>query len=386
MHEDLFRTVQEATEGAYDVLGELGHDDTRVAYLARDLDSGLLTVLMLGFDADEIEVVPRLGPGVPAIGGVCLACGSPRDGWTDRCARCEARGYGAGAGAPEGSAESLLQSVRSGAAGTYDVLGSLDRVGGSPVYFAREAGTSQLVGLVLQRDSSEAEGFALVKAWEGPRAAGAAPFRPAEPVYEPRAADPDPWLAAPEPEEITDPMLGRAPAPPAYADDVPPRRRRGVGLLTGAAVGAVVVGGLVVFALQGTGADAPPQVTRTEPVAAPPEPPLPPADTAPVAILPDTPAPQPKVRTEQPKSAAAAESRRMAKVRIDGPLPGGWSRSVNGGGASSNPVVELRPRRPSTITVNAPGYCTESRTFQLGPGEEYRWVLSMRERPMVGEC
>ena len=42
--------------------------------------------------------------------------------------------------------------------------------------------------------------------------------------------------------------------------------------------------------------------------------------------------------------------------------------------------------RRATVVVDAPGYCTESRSFQLSPGEEQRWELAMRERPLVGEC
>lgn len=385
MYEDLFRTVQEATEDAYDVLGELGHDEQRIAYLARDLDTGGLVVLTLAFEGDEIEVIPRLGPGVPVIGSLCLGCGSPKEGWDDRCATCETRGYGAGAIAPDGGGEALLRSVRSAAAGTYDVLGALERVGGAPVYFAREAGSGRLVGLALQQDPGEREGFALVLAWEGPGAPGPAP-RAAEPdyAYAPPPAYEEPWTPAPD--EITDPMLGR-PRPDAGRSAAPPPAgpRRRMSVVAAAAIAVAVLGILAVFALQGTWAGEPdaPEPTNVATVPAPvrdttPVVPVPPPDTTPAKAV--EPRPEPRERPKQ------AESNRSAVVILDGSLPGGWSRSVNGGAANSNPTVTLRPRRASTIVVDAPGYCTESRTFQLSPGEEQRWVLAMRERPLVGEC
>jgi outer membrane biosynthesis protein TonB len=112
-------------------------------------------------------------------------------------------------------------------------------------------------------------------------------------------------------------------------------------------------------------------------------PPAQPVDSTPVAppVQVEEPAPQPERRPEPREREKAEEANRSAQVIIDGRLPAGWSRSVNGGASSSEGVVELRPRRASTIVVDAPGFCTETRTFQLSPGEEYRWVLSMRERP-----
>jgi hypothetical protein len=391
MYEDLFRTVQEATEGAYDVLGELGHDEARMAYLARDLDTGTLVVLALAFDGDEIEVIPRLGPGVPVIGSLCLGCGSPKEGWGDRCANCEARGYGAGSIAPGGGGEALLRSVRSAAAGTYDVLGALERTGGAPIYFARENGSGRLVGLALQQDPGEREGFALVLAWEGPSASAAAHPTPAAVVDyadEPAVAYAEPWRPEPAPDEITDPMLGRPRA--TVVDDVPapaPAPRRRVGMLTVGGIAVLVLGGLALFALQGTGADPRPAPEPTTVAAVPPPAP---ADTTPVlpAVVPDTPARRPEPRAEpreRPERTEPAKSNRSARVIIDGRLPAGWSWSVNGQSGSGE-TVELRPRRPSTITVDAPGFCTESRSFQLSPGEEYRWVIALRERPLVGEC
>ncbi len=386
MYEDLFRTVQEATEDAYDVLGELGHDEARIAYLARDLDTGTLVVLALAFDGDEIEVIPRLGPGVPVIGSLCLGCGSPKEGWGDRCAQCEARGYGAASIVPDGGGEALLGSVRSAAAGTYDVLGALERTGGSPIYFARENGSGRLVGLALQQDPGEREGFALVLAWEGPHTAGATPLA-AVPAYadyaeEPTVAYAEPWRPEPDPDELTDPML--RPRPAAAPD---PAARRRVGMLTAGGIGVLVLGGLALFALQGTGAD---QRPAPEPTTVAAVPPAPVPDTTPVlpAVVPDTPAARPEPRREpreRPDRDEPAKSNRSARVIIDGRLPAGWSWSANGRSGSGE-TVELRPRRPSTITVDAPGFCTESRSFQLSPGEEYRWVLSMRERPLVGEC
>jgi hypothetical protein len=287
--------------------------------------------------------------------------------------------------APEGSADSLLRSVRSAAAGSYDVLGALERVGGAPLYFARETATGHLVGLALQQDPAEREGFALVLAWEGPRSGADAGYVPAA-AYEPGPAEPEPWFAAQDPEEITDPM-GRAPAPPpAYtvpATPAPPPPRRRVGLLTGAAVGAAVLGGLTFFALQGTGADTRPQPERSVATVPPPAP----VDSTPVAVVPADTAPVAPVAPARPREREKREeSNRTATLHIEGALPGGWTRTVNGGSASSSPTVQLRPRRASTVVVDAPGYCTESRTFQLSPGEEYRWVVSMRERPLVGEC
>lgn len=385
MYEDLFRTVQEATEGAYDVLGELGHDQERIAFLARDLDTGLLTVLALAFQGDEIEVIPRLGPGVPVVGSLCMGCGSPKEGWEDRCANCEARGYGTGSITPEGGADALLRTVSSAAAGTYDVLGALERTGGAPLYFAREAGSGRLVGLALQQDPGERDGFSLVLAWEGPLAvASAAPAGyavPADDRYEPEPAYDEGWPAA-APDEITDPMLGLSRADGAASPAPAPRRRHG--LLTAAGIGVAVFGGLALFALLGSGADEPaapePTTVATVPAAVPADTPLPVP-----AVQPDTPAAAP-VRTEEPRERPKREDTRKAVVILDGSLPGGWSRSVNGGAPSSNPTVQLTPRRAATIVVDAPGYCTETRTFQLGPGAEQRWVLAMRERPLVGEC
>ncbi|HST57752.1 MAG TPA: hypothetical protein VLK84_03620 [Longimicrobium sp.] len=393
MYEDLFRTVQEATEDAYDVLGELGHDEARIAYLARDLDTGTLVVLALAFDGDEIEVIPRLGPGVPVIGSLCLGCGSPKEGWGDRCAKCDARGYGAASIVPDGGGEALLGSVRSAAAGTYDVLGALERTGGSPIYFARENGSGRLVGLALQQDPGEREGFALVLAWEGPHTAGGAQSAAVvdSPRYvdEPAIAYAEPWRGEPDPDEITDPMLGRPRADVgmgAAAAPAPASRRR-LGLLTAGGIGVVVLGGLALFALQGTGAD---QRPAPEPTTVAAVPPAPAPDTTPVlpAVVPDTPASRPEPRPEpreRRERTEPAKSNRSARVIIDGRLPAGWSWSANGASGSGE-TVELRARRPTTITVDAPGFCTESRSFQLSPGEEYRWVLAMRERPLVGEC
>ena len=159
MRRKCFQAVRAATEGEYEILGELAHDDSRgIVYLARGLASGSLLMLKhqaAAQDSEEfhLSVFRKIPPSLPGPGGVCESCGASVSGWARYCKRCGEDVTLVTEGADSAAARSeQLQAITEAAKDQYDVLGEMDRTdGGGIVYFARDTETDGLVTLRLQR-------------------------------------------------------------------------------------------------------------------------------------------------------------------------------------------------------------------------------------------
>ena len=197
MHDELIRQIEEAADGAYRIVGELGTDLSRLGFLALERESEALVALSLV--SGELRVLARLDAAVPTDGSHCAACRAPLAVWVDLCPSCGERIVGdvlPGASAA-GAREVLLDEVRGASAGEYEVLGAMEGALGS-VYFAREARGERLVALALQAEDEEDDAVSLAATWLAPTAAPA-----------PRAAVPQ----APPPPTAVEPLPAPGPRP-----------------------------------------------------------------------------------------------------------------------------------------------------------------------------
>jgi hypothetical protein len=198
MHDELIRHIEEATDDAYRILGEIGTDPSRLGFIALERETGALVALSLV--GDDLHVLERLDAAVPTDGSRCATCRAALPVWVDACPSCGARIVGdelPGA-ATAGAREILLDEVRSASAGEYEVLGVMDGALGS-VYFARETARGRLVALALQAEDEEDDAVSLTSTWLAPDGtpadSAAAPAPRPVPVI---AADPFP-IPDPEP-------------------------------------------------------------------------------------------------------------------------------------------------------------------------------------------
>lgn len=275
MNTELFNDVRDATEGQFELLGELDGGPGWMAYLARETGRGALSVLVLeeasaaGGAQFDLEAVGELDATL-AIGVTrCPACHAEADGWPRSCEACGRDLSGEGGA----STESLLDAVRESAAGSFEVLGAMrHREGGGAVYFARSLADGRIVGLRLERDSGDE--LELVQSWTPDEAALAGQSDP--PTERPRDVRHPPPFSEDDPERGDGWAAETAgdPEPPrAFSEPVPPfpeapprrsgRRRRGDGdrrlLLTGVAVAGLILVGTVAYAMahrQADGRDA----------------------------------------------------------------------------------------------------------------------------------
>ncbi len=152
--------VREAAAGEFEILGELGRrPDGSIAYLARDLAELRLVALRLvrapGTDYQySLDVLRELDSSLPAGGTGCPRCSEPLRGWGRFCHRCGGDLSGATTSSEGMSGADLLEAVRQAARNRYEIIGEMGRAeGGGMVYFARERGQDQIVGLRLQKES-----------------------------------------------------------------------------------------------------------------------------------------------------------------------------------------------------------------------------------------
>lgn len=160
----VLRAVQEAVNGEYEVLGELGQNDGGVTVdLARQLRVGVLVALRArpaegpaGASGEMwLDVLRQLDATTPGPREACVSCGQSVSSWDRFCGHCGTDLTGAQAGDGT-SADQLLQAVRDAAGVRYEVLGQMDRAdGGGNVYFARERGSGKLTALRLRRDAGD---------------------------------------------------------------------------------------------------------------------------------------------------------------------------------------------------------------------------------------
>jgi hypothetical protein len=261
MRSELYEALRAATEGEFQLLGELDCDAGWIAYLAASRADGALALLLLhrtpeGHEFD-LQVAHALDGSLAVGKTTCPACGAVADGWPRFCAGCRRDLSGVAPDAAEtGSAPGeLLQAVRDASEGVYEVLGAMHHAeGGGALYFAREDG-GRIVGLVLEREADG--GLSLAQSWAYDHDALAATPPAAAPVETPFAAArvEEPTLPAPPYAPATPAPPGEpAPAAPAlllYDEPAPASRRPGGPsrrVLYGAA-GALLIAAGVVLAL-----------------------------------------------------------------------------------------------------------------------------------------
>jgi hypothetical protein len=169
MRSELYEALRAATEGEFELLGELDCDGGWIAYLAAAGADGALAILLLHRTPDgqeyDLQVAHALDGSLAVGKTTCPACGTTRDGWPRFCAGCrrDLSGVAVDASVPGCSPPELLQAVREVSEGVFEVLGAMRHAeGGGAMYFVREEG-GRIVGLVLER---EADGeLSLSRSW-----------------------------------------------------------------------------------------------------------------------------------------------------------------------------------------------------------------------------
>lgn len=197
MRDELIRQIEEATDDAYQVVGQLGADEARPCFLARERESGTLAALSL--TGDELRILSRLDAAVPTGGSSCAGCHAPLAVWTDACPSCGARIAGDDFPDTPEARGVLLAEVRGASEGEYDVLGAMDGAAGT-VYFARELDGGRLVALALHAEDEEDDACSLTPTWLAPSTAAPTP-RAAHISAEPAAVSsaPAPSLSISDP-------------------------------------------------------------------------------------------------------------------------------------------------------------------------------------------
>lgn len=387
MPSPLLAQVSHATAGEYDVLAELGEGQGGAAFLAREVASGALMVLSLPPAADELAVLSALGENVPASAGRCTTCGVAPAVWTAACPGCGHALVGSGATA-------TLEEVRGATSHAYEVLGQLPHQNGGALFLARDRADARLVALAAVTAPT---GESLLQAvWEEPGSAVPTPpiGQTGQPTVGPTSTDPDSTA-----------YEGQGYAPP------PPASGRRWGPLVGGVLGmAVLAGGAwallgrdgrestgpagqPVGAVAGAGAalgDSAGGTLGNSGVA---------PDTAAgaagggaaggagaVGTAGVTPPVTPPPGTADSTAPRPDRLARPHVVTIEGELPPGWTRTVNGGATSSSRTVRVLRPGPVVIRLQAPGYCPDAFRFTPVPGGADRWTPALRGAPMVGSC
>ena len=260
----LLAQVQEAAAGVYEILGEMGRSKSgNVVYLARELDTANLVVLKLqrnvsGAAGEEytLEVVRTLDGSLPGVESKCPECQAVLSDWERFCYRCGADLSG-GAQAPNAEESAgLIDAVREATAGSYEILGQMDRAeGGGTVFFAKDlTRNGKLVALRLRRE-------------EGADPAQASYSIGETQVMRPLAAEFGKTqvlgaASVPEPPPLPPPVSSSPTAPPPARPAAPAgsRRRPGVALPRNAWLGiggGVLLLAIVFFAFRGDDGDVP---------------------------------------------------------------------------------------------------------------------------------
>ncbi|MHB1328443.1 MAG: PEGA domain-containing protein, partial [Gemmatimonadales bacterium] len=353
-YQQLLEQVRLAAEGSYDVLGEMGRSKSgNVVYLARELESGNLVAMKLSRiagapDEFNLEVVRTLDGSVPGLESKCPECKGVLPDWDRFCFRCGADLSGVGFTPANDEGAEILAAVKEATAGTYDIIGKMDRAdGGGVVYFARDLQRDRLVALRLKQDPSgdasqasysigETQVFRPLAAELGATQVAQAAFVPTPPP----AAAPVPSTAS-----VVDSMP--AASPPA----APPRRASGLGkklALAGGLVALVVIAVLVF----GGGDDL-------VPVAPPP----PAAVETPVAATPVEPPP-----AEPVAALPAADS---GTITVGVPLPSGARLTIDGRGVRGAQHRVAAGTR--VVVLAASGYETVRERVEVGGEQTVVW-------------
>jgi hypothetical protein len=329
MRSELYEALRAATEGDFELLGELDCDDGWIAYLAAAPRDGALAILLLHETPDDgqfdLQVVQDLDGSLPVGRTSCPACGAAADGWPRFCGACrrDLSGIAADAAVPGSSPAELLQAVREASAGVYEVLGAMRHAeGGGAMYFAREDG-GRIVGLVLENEADG--GLSLVRSWayDHEALAGASPaaaWTPGEPAApapayaEVSAAEPGPVLFAETADAAPALLYGEAPGPASGRRFRRPTRRMAYGVAGALLLAAGVALAVVVVRQTPPPVEAVASVTPTVTAPAPtPTQPVPafidsatltpPAPTQPQQASHPAPRPRPRPAAQQPQPA-----------------------------------------------------------------------------------
>ena len=359
VHDDeLFRQIREATAQEYKILGELGLDAEGRAYLARDLSSRDLVVLQVRRDADALEVLPALTDAVPISGGVCPACRSSLQSWSEPCPGC---GQRLAEASIADTPEAIWERVVTAAADSYHVRGSLDRVGGAGrIYFAHERETNRLVGLVIQPADAETDCDEVLN---------------------------EVWTQAA--------VTSAAVAPSSRAGgavEMVPRKRSGLPV---AAIGLLILVPVAVAVVwlnnRGAAEVVSGETDTVAAVTAAAQPPAPTAEPPAPAEQPAAP-PDAPVQSDRGSIASSPESPpdsvvgQTGTVTIVGELPTGWFRVVNRARPSNVRKIVLSPNKEYTILVGAKGYCPWTTKVTLKPGQNLPVGPQLDGEPMIGGC
>jgi tRNA A-37 threonylcarbamoyl transferase component Bud32 len=153
--------IDALARGRFDVLGELGRDDTgNAVWLARGLADRSLVALRLdrgGARPGEVqlEVSRELDASLPAGWTACPVCRKTIQ-WRRHCPGCGADLHGLEAMAVGGdSASHLVERLVTAAGARFEVLGSMQRAeADTPVVFGRTRTTGELVALSLRGNAA----------------------------------------------------------------------------------------------------------------------------------------------------------------------------------------------------------------------------------------
>lgn len=375
MSQTLLEQIAAATAGEYHVVGALGETVRGSAFLARETAGGHLVVLFVPADADELAVLAALGDEVPANAGRCTACGYAPPVWAAACPSCHRPFVLTAVDAHRFAADEVHAAV----AHAYDVEGEVAHQAGGSLFFVRDRADGRLVALAGQDDEN---GQVLEAVWDA-----AAPAPPPEPA---------PFLAPSAVDDGAEASTGAYPYGPSEGDYGAPRPRRRWGPLVAGGVLVLVAGGAWALWRDDDGDAARPEATSAAAVSPPGDPAgtAGPAGAGAAAVpAPEPPAVTPPPAPAPPREPPAAEERRAAArasvawLQVGGALPTGWAWVINGRPGPSSVTAPLRPNRPVTVRLDAPGYCPV--TLQLppqAPSAVYRWYPQLQGKPMVGDC
>ncbi|HEX2189693.1 MAG TPA: hypothetical protein VHG51_12380 [Longimicrobiaceae bacterium] len=407
MKSELYDALRAATEGEFELLGELDCDGAWIAYLAAAGADGALAILLLHRTPDgqeyDLQVAHALDGSLAVGKTTCPACGTTADGWPRFCAGCrrDLSGVAADAAVPGCSPRELLEAVRQVSEGVYDVLGAMRHAqGGGAMYFATEEG-GRIVGLVLER---EADGeLSLVRSWAYDHEALAGDDAPAAawtgeaPAAAPLAAAG--YAAAAEPEPELAPVLVE-PVPAAAAllldpEPVPGTRAPSRRVLYGAAGALLVAAGLVLaFVVVQRDSSATPVTTLTSADAPAPAPvpaqPVPAFTDSPAVATPapEPPTPAPSTRRTRPRPTpppVAVEEPRPPEPA--GPTPGQDRAAARAAVARYASAVESR--RMDRVRAAYPGMSAEETArwtewfSHFGRGDDLSVSYAVSQGPVI---
>jgi TPR repeat protein len=342
--------VKKAASGVYDILGEMGRSKSgNVVYLAREVASGHLVAMKLsrmsrsGDREFSLEVVRTLDDSVPGLENQCPQCKALLADWGRFCTRCGADLSSANANPSASETIQLVDAVKQATAGSYEILGKMDRSASKGVvFFARDLKRGKLVALRLQRDASGDPNQAVYSLGETQ-------------VFRPLAAElgatqigtytPPPPVTPPPPRVEAPPIEPKRPAPPRK---VPMKAVAG-----GVTVGLVAI--IAYLAFKDSGSPSPV--------------PLPPPAADTVVAAPPPPPPDPPPAAPPPPPSAAPNDHGAIQIGVK--MPPGSRLTLDG-----------RPVRGTTLSVapgshlvalDAAGFEPVSSKLTVASGETVRW-------------